>query len=408
MQRSKIQNYCESIIEACWLAALIVTPLFFNVYSSRVFEPDKISLLRSIALVMLLAYLVKLLDGGRLWLPAWQDAAASRGQREEGSGAQLAFGRRQLAGLWKQPLLLPFALLIVSYAISTFLSISPSVSWWGSYHRLQGAYTFASYLIIALLTVAHLRRPSQLRRLQHTIIITSLPIAIYGVIQHFGRDPLPWGEDVVTRVAANAGNAIFLAAYLIMAFFLTLERAVSSFVYLLQNGSQGAGEADESENGPLHGPHHSLAGILAGGCYLFVLIVQLIAIVWTQSRGPWLGLAVGIYIFVLLLLTGLRPRNYRAWTATWVGLGASGALLLVLLNTTGMGTGFRQVPIWGRLATVLDSSTGTGRVRVLIWEGVAELVSPHEPLTFPDGKDDALNPLRPLDRLWARSNVAGL
>lgn len=409
MQRSKIQNYCESTIEACWLAALVVTPLFFNVYSSRVFEPDKISLLRSIALVMLLAYLVKLLDGGRLWLPASGDASAGRSQLADGSGAQLAVGRKQLAGLWKQPLLLPFALLIVSYAISTIFSISPSVSWWGSYHRLQGAYTFASYLIIAVLTVAHLRQPSQLRRLQHTIVLTSLPIAIYGVMQHFGGDPLPWGEDVTTRVAANAGNAIFLAAYLIMAFFLTLERTVSSFVFLLQNGSQGAEEAGESENGPVPRPDHTLAGILAGGCYLFVLIVQLIAIFWTQSRGPWLGLAGGIYIFVLLFLTGLRPRNYRTWTATWVGLGAAGAVLLVLLNTTAMGAGFRQVPIWGRLAAMLDSSTGTGRVRVLIWEGVAQLVAPHEPLTFPSGKDDSLNPLRPLigygpEAMWLAYN----
>ena len=70
MQYSKIQQYCEGIIEAGWLAALIIAPLFFNTYSSRVFEPDKISLIRSISLVMLLAYLVKIIDGGRLWLPA--------------------------------------------------------------------------------------------------------------------------------------------------------------------------------------------------------------------------------------------------------------------------------------------------------------------------------------------------
>ncbi len=409
MQRSKIQTYCESAIEACWLAALIVTPLFFNVYSSRVFEPDKISLLRSIALVMLLAYLVKLIDGGRLWLPAWDDTSTGRGQPQEARGAQLALGKRQLAGLWKQPLLLPFALLIVSYAISTILSISPSVSWWGSYHRLQGAYTFASYLTIALLTVAHLRHASQLRRLQHAVVLTSLPIAIYGVMQHFGRDPLPWGEDVITRVAANAGNAIFLAAYLIMAFFLTLERAVSSFVFLLQEGSQDAEIADETQSGSISQPDRTLAGILAGGCYLFVLFVQLIAIFWTQSRGPWLGLAGGIYIFVLLFLTGLRPRNYRAWTAVWVGLSAPVAVLLVLLNITALGAGFREVPVWGRLATMLDSATGTGRVRVLIWEGVAELVAPHEPLTFPDGKDDSLNPLRPLigygpEAMWLAYN----
>ena len=39
---------------------------------------------------------------------------------------------------------------------------------------------------------------------------------------------------------------------------------------------------------------------LAGGAYLFILMVQLLAIFWTQSRGPWLGLFLGVYIFVLL------------------------------------------------------------------------------------------------------------
>ena len=47
-----------------WLAAAVLVPLFFNVYSSRVFEPDKISLLRSIALIMAVAWLVKLFEGG--------------------------------------------------------------------------------------------------------------------------------------------------------------------------------------------------------------------------------------------------------------------------------------------------------------------------------------------------------
>ena len=409
MQQSKIQKFCESVIEAGWLAVLIVTPLFFNVYSSRVFEPDKISLVRSIALVMLLAYLVKLIDGGQFWLPAGGGTSVEDGARAEGGGDTLITGGRLVANLWRLPLLLPVALLAAAYVISTVLSVSPYVSWWGSYHRLQGTYTFGSYLVIAVLTAAHLRRSAQLRRLQHTIILTSLPIVIYGVIQHFERDPLPWGEDVTTRIAANAGNAIFLAAYLIMAFFLTLERAVASFVFLLQGGASTADDVQPATDSPISPPEHSLAGILAGGCYLFVLGVQLLAIFWTQSRGPWLGLASGIYIFVLLLLTAMRPRNYRAWTAVCVGLGVAATVLLVLLNTTALGAGFRQVPVWGRLATMLDSTSGTGRVRVLIWEGAAELVSPHEPLLFPDGKKDAVNPLRPFigygpEAMWMAFN----
>ena len=89
-------------------------------------------------------------------------------------------------------------------------------------------------------------------------------------------------------MAANAGNAIFLAAYLIMAFFLTLERVFSSFVRLL-----GIGQPVEAER-------QDWQTSLAGGAYLFVLLVEIVAIVWTQSRGPWLGWFFGIYLFVLL------------------------------------------------------------------------------------------------------------
>ena len=397
MQQSKIQQYCEGVIEAGWLAALIVTPLFFNVFSSRVFEPDKISLVRSISLVMLLAYLVKVIDGGPLWLAAGgQNATAGRNPAAQPSPAQDARAAIAWRSLWRLPLLLPVALLVAAYALSTLLSVAPHVSWWGSYYRLQGAYTFTSYLIIAILTAAHLRQPAQLRRLQHTVILTSLPIAIYGLIQRYGGDPLPWGEDVTVRIYGNAGNPIFLAAYLIMAFFLTLERVFSSFAFLLADGPQPGDKAEPTQDTSARPLGHNLAAILLSGSYLFVLIVQLLAIFWTQSRGPGLGLAGGIYIFGLLLLTGIRPRNYRFWTVAWVGLGVAGAILLVLLNTTSLGNSIRHLPTWGRFTTMLDSSGGTGRVRVLIWQGVSEMVSPHPPLTYPDGKEDSVNLLRPL------------
>jgi tetratricopeptide (TPR) repeat protein/O-antigen ligase len=397
MQKSKLQSWCEGVIEAGWLAALIVAPLFFNVYSSRVFEPDKISLIRTISLIMLLAYLIKLADGGRAWLP---------GQRSENvepaadpGGDDRPWYRRML----QIPFLLPVLLLILAYLVSTLFSVAPAVSWWGSYQRLQGTYSFLSYIIIALLTVAHLRQPEQLRRLQHAIIITSLPIAIYGVIQHIGIDPLPWGGDVQTRVSGNAGNPIFLSAYLIMAFFLTLERIYSSFAYLLTVDN------DADEGTEKTGPDHDVAGALIGGSYLFILIIQILAIVWTQSRGPQLGLLAGFYIFILLLLSGLRPRNYRFWTASWVGLGVVGALFLVLINTTPVGASLSQIPYLERMTTILETDGGTGRVRVLIWGGVAEMIAPHDPLIFPDGQPDRINPIRPLvgygpETMWVAYN----
>ncbi len=59
---TKLTRFCEGIIEAAWLAAIIVLPLFFNVFSSRVFEPDKITLLRSLSLLILAVWLIKTLD----------------------------------------------------------------------------------------------------------------------------------------------------------------------------------------------------------------------------------------------------------------------------------------------------------------------------------------------------------
>ena len=393
ISKTKLDSWCESTLEAGWLAALVVAPMFFNVFSSRVFEPDKISLVRSVALVMLLAWFVKLANGGMAWLPAYSDDSKNVAPDEPTTNARITLSQV----LWQIPFLLPIGLLVLAYLISTFFSVAPFVSWWGSYQRLQGTYTFLSYVIISLLTMAHLRTPQQIRRLQHVIIMTSLPIAIYGVIQHFDIDPLPWGGDVTIRIAANAGNAIFLAAYLLMALFFTVERIYSSFAHLL------------SQDGQIDEAGHDMPAALAGGAYLFILMVQLLAIFWTQSRGPLLGILLGIYLFGLLLFGGLRPRGYRAWILGWIGLGFAGAVFLVLLNITAVANIVQSIPSLQRLSTLLDLESNTAQVRLLIWEGASEMVAPHKPLIYPDGSTDTINILRPLvgygpEAMWVAYN----
>ncbi len=395
MLRTKLDQWCEAMIEAGWLAALIVAPLFFNVFSSRVFEPDKISLVRSIALVMLLAWLIKIGNGGALWLPAYSEKQSGTTDEESENGEGANSNSWQVVLL--KPFFLPVLLLILAYLISTSFSVARFVSWFGSYQRLQGTYSFLSYVLIAVLTAAHLRRPEQLRRLQHAIILTSLPISIYGVIQHYDIDPLPWGGDVTIRIAANAGNAIFLAAYLIMAFFFTLERVYNSFALLLSDHER---KANTTQDLPI---------ALAGGAYLFILMVQALAIFWTQSRGPWLGLFLGFYLFMLLILSSLRPRNFRRLTAGWVGLGLFGVLVLILMNTTALFTFLEPVPYIGRLTQLLNQESRTAQVRLLIWEGASHMVEPHAPLIYPDGETDSINFIRPLvgygpEAMWVAYN----
>ena len=50
----------DGLIELGWLFAILAVPTFFNLRDARIFEPDKIVLLRDIVIVMVIAFLIKL------------------------------------------------------------------------------------------------------------------------------------------------------------------------------------------------------------------------------------------------------------------------------------------------------------------------------------------------------------
>jgi hypothetical protein len=86
---------------------------------------------------------------------------------------------------------------------------------------LQGTYTTLSYIVVFAMIATTIRRREQIDRIVTGTILASIPICLYAVMQHNLLDPLPWGGDVTQRVAANMGNAIFVAAYMIMVVPLT-------------------------------------------------------------------------------------------------------------------------------------------------------------------------------------------
>ncbi|MFZ6027451.1 MAG: tetratricopeptide repeat protein [Chloroflexota bacterium] len=355
---TKFSRFCDGVMEAGWIAAIVLAPLFFNVYSSRIFEPDKLTLLRSLALVVLGAWLLKVLfEGGVRW-------------------ETFAKGDSALKTLLRTPLVLPVVGLVIVYTLSTIFSIHPLVSLMGSYQRLQGTYTTFSYLVIFAAMAVNMRRRVQVERFVSALILTSLPISLYGILQRYQIDPVPWAGDVTTRVASNMGNAIFVAAYLIMVSPFTLVRIVESFAAILK----------EQEGVFVH--------VARATVYVFIAALQLIALYLSQSRGPWLGWMAGaFFLFVLLTLTW-RKRSIMLGV---IGVGLALGIFLVLLNIpNGPLQPLRSVKFLERFSHLAEAESDTGRVRVLIWEGVAKLVAPHEPLEFPDGRKDTFNFLRPL------------
>ncbi|RIL08308.1 hypothetical protein DCC79_14145, partial [bacterium] len=329
---SRIAQYSARLIESGWLAAVIVVPLYFDVWSFRVFEPDKLALLRSIALVMLGAALVLRWEHG---LP---DRATVRG--------------------WlATPLVAPVLALLAVYTLSTATSITPWLSLTGSYNRLQGLYTFAAYTVVFLGIVALVRDRDQLDRLVMALILPSLPVALYGVVQKFGADPMPWLGDVTQRVASTLGNSIFVAAYLIMVVPLSIYKLIGAYR-----------DVHEAEDGA-----PAYAGVLRLAGYFVLLFFQVLAIVLSQSRGPWLGL-MGAGFFTVLMAVAIHGG--RRLLLSLLGVGAVLAALLVVFNLPGSPLApLRDVPYIGRLGRVLETDRGTGKVRVLIWDGAVSLIA---------------------------------
>ncbi|MFM8322474.1 MAG: hypothetical protein ACKOC5_16295, partial [Chloroflexota bacterium] len=311
-----------------------------------------------LALVVLAAWGIKLIEqGGPLWgrLPA------------EGSRLRTLLGV-PLVGLAAGTALL--------YLVSTLFSITPFTSLWGSYQRLQGAYSTLAYIVIFASLAGNLRRRAQVERLITTAVLASLPVSLYGILQRFGADPIPWGGDVTNRIASNLGNSIFVAAYLIMIFPLAAMRIVEAFEALLTDRGR------------------SLPNFLRATGYVFIGALQLIAIYFSGSRGPWLGL----FASAVLMALGLSLVWRQRWmTISGVVLALTAGTFLVLLNIPGGPLeSLRNRPEFGRLGQLLDAESRTGRVRVLIWSGAAELVAPHAPLEYPEGGQDTWNFLRPL------------
>jgi tetratricopeptide (TPR) repeat protein len=291
---SKLRICCEAFMEACWLAAAAIVPLFFNISSVRVFEFDKVLILRFLVILAVAAGLLKWIDG-----------------RMSATVSSVAVEQKPLA---KHPLAIAVFVLAAIYILSSILSITPAQSWWGSDLRSQGSIAFCCYVLLFLVVLCELRTSAQLQRLQYAIILTSIPISAYTILQYVGLDPMPWRDYLQGRSSGSMGNPIFLGGYLVMVIPLTFGRLA------------GAVKMLRTENGNKPGL------VLTASCGIAIMI-QALALLCTESRGPITGLAACFYICIFLFLVLKRsPGNSRfIFPVAAAGMGLMAPILLVLV-----------------------------------------------------------------------------
>ena len=343
----------KKVIQFGLPAIVLLLPVLVNPFGNRFYEIPKVAFLRLAILLVFTAWLVDRIN----------------------FGGSIAGSLRQLLS---RPLVLPVLLFTLAYVLSTITSVAPHVSFWGSYFRVSGTYNTLCYVTFFFLIILNLHTTRQLERLITVALLASLPIALYGVLQHSGVEPIFPGYDHSGRPISTIGNPIFLGAYLIMVIPLTLGRLLVSLRALLGRSQ-------------LASSRRSMILEVIG--YSSLLVLQLVCLLYTGSRGPWFGLFGGALLFAILIALRHRMKKLLLIAAV-VGVALIALLVALNLPNTPLEP-FTESPYLSRLvfSDELAAGTGTEWVRLFIWQGTLELIRSNPNIGF---TPDPLRPVRPL------------
>ena len=357
----------RAVMEWLWLGAAFSVPLVMmpDTFMAGFIQMPKVFILRTVVLLL-----------GVLW--AWEWALSVPATSAASPTPETGLLARLRAGLRARPqrLIAGGAIAVVVIAIiSAAASPVPRVSFWGidPGWDTYAVYSTAAYVLLFLVVAAHLRTEDQLRRLFFVIAAAGTLAAVYGIGQHFGYDPLRSTEQDHTRAAMTLGNPIFAGAFLAMTMPITMA------LLLRARGNVS----------PL--VHIFLVAL--------PLTAQVMALLFTLSRGPWVGATAGIGVTLILLARYLGRETFSRALAMLAVAGAI-SMLVSLVPAAGVLNPDAESTVGGRLAGIIEETTSGGlSSRLIIWQ-TAGRVSTTVPWVdtglYPELPDLAVRGLRPI------------
>ena len=200
-----------------------------------------------------------------------------------------------------------------SLAISSALSVSREVSLWGSVPGQDGyaAYTLFAYVLFFGVMVTHLKTKDQLWRLVGAVVLMGVFLSGFAVFQHYPYDPLQLMEHPGSaRVTSTAGYPIFAGALLLMTISLSL---VLAGVHLKE-------------------PLRERRFWLKMSLWVQVITIQALGLLFTLSRGPWVGTIIALLVFLTMVTIFMGWRTLVRLVAV---IAATAALMAGVVSLPG-------------------------------------------------------------------------
>lgn len=330
-----MNNRPRRMIETSALVCIVLLPTVMQPVSAAPFEPIKVNLFYAMTTAMLAAVMWPYL------LVFLQRKLRAAHRIELPTGGAMPAGNDRRNSLGFNPLLWPLIAYVMICLLATGLSVDPRLSFWGTADDPVATFAVLMGCSFCILLSQTLRTPDQFERIRKGLIIGSVPVIVYGLVQYVGLDPLRWVSDEASPVHSTIGRSNFLGSYLAMVIPFT----VIPLVYSKLPSRQWR--------------------------WWLLAILQVLCLVLTLSRGAWLALVLGLTIG----LTALAQR-WRSWRLL------SWAMLCLVVGTLGM-VMLTVVPFPFHAATAIDQAEGLsfGEVRMIsidqrlvLWQRTAALI----------------------------------
>jgi len=304
----------DFLIEVLILLVVFLLPTIFDRRLGIVFSGTKIAWLRAAGVVILSLWALKIIIAGK-------------------------------HRFFRTPLDWPIVSFLLCTTVAALTSVHVYTSLVGFYGRYEGLSTWYLFGLLFFVVTNFMRSQDQMKRIFMAVICASTLMSVYSILQRHLLDPYMWG-GVVTwqRVIGTIGQPNFLAAYMLMAFFLGLA------MFLFEEQKDPAPIALDKQLLPVAGFVGSVLvflfmiyvldaqdvylwyfgfAIISALALLFTytyqklyplflniilglsLLLAYVSILYTQSRGGYMGLFTGLVIFVLLAGRQVIFANWR-------------------------------------------------------------------------------------------------
>lgn len=226
--------------------------------------------------------------------------------------------------------------------IATVLSMNPTISFWGSSYRYDGFVALILYIFSYLMA----RNAKSIQRyFFHALTVTSVLVAVYGILQFYKIDPVPlemYNKDWVGLAFSTMGNPNFFGSY------LTLSLPIPLYLYFYKGKKMG----------------------------LMAYMVLFLALLCSRTRGAWIGSFIGLlsFLFYHKQAYGFKKAEIRK---VFVVVGVSFGVLFFFMLTSGDTFLTRFLSIFLDFSKIIKREEGAelgGSYRVYLWKKSIELI----------------------------------